>query len=442
MKKIIILCVVVLFVGLVFQPAFANESRVSIDNNIIGKVKQQPFNGTFMKTFGGIWEDMGYCVQQTNDGGYIITGYTYNYGAGYSDVWLIKTDSAGNMLWDRTFGGGKTDRGRYVQQTSDGGYIITGDSWSFGAGNSDIWLIKTNDTGSKVWDRKLGGTDQERGYCVQQTSDGGYIITGTTDSFGAGYDDVWLIKTDSTGIMMWNKTYGGIARDEAHYGQQTTDGGYIITGYTYNFGAGDADVWLIKTDNMGNIMWDRTYGGTDADSSRCVQQTTDNGYIITGKTRSFSAGATDVWLIKTDSAGNKMWDRTFGGGKDFEEGYCVQQTTDNGYIITGCLGLFAGSEGDVWLIKTDNAGNKEWDSIFGRYDGDVGYCVQQTIDGGYIITGGTDVTVDEEGDVWLIKTDEYGRSKTKTVSNNMLLLRLLERFPLLQKLIQQLQFGL
>ena len=424
MKKIIVISIIVLFVGIGFQPAFANDNSLSVD-----KVVQQPRGGTFMKKFGGIWDDSGSCVQQTMDGGYIITGTTGSYGAGNWDFWLIKTDNAGNKLWDKTFGGEKTEKGRCIQQTNDEGYIMTGITWSYGSGKGDVWLIKTDNTGNKSWDRTFGGTDIDWAECVRQTTDEGYIITGHTMSFSAGeYDsDVWLIKTDNAGNEVWNRTFGGTETDYGYSVQQTTDGGYIITGFTWSFSTDDyVDGWLIKTDSSGNMMWNRTFEGGVGNS---VQQTNDGGYIITGKKYNY-----DVWLIKTDNNGNKVWDKTF-GGTSWDEGYCVQQTSDEGYIIVGCKGLYGANEGDVWLIKTNNDGNKSWGRTFGGADYDAGSWVQQTSDGGYIITGVTDSTVYEEGDVWLIKTDENGKSRNKAVTGNMLLLRILERFPLLQRLL-------
>ena len=205
-------------------------------------------NKWFVKTFGGSGDDYGSSVHQTTDGGYIITGSTESFGSGNSDVWLIKTDSQGKEEWNKTFGGPSSEVGISVQQTTDGGYIITG------YGNNQLWLIKTDSQGNEEWNQTFGGSDYDSGYSVQQTEDGGYIITGSTKSFGNGNSDVWLIKTDSQGNEEWSKTYGESGGDYGESVQQTTDGGYIITGNTESFGSGGSDVLLIKTDPEGNTV--------------------------------------------------------------------------------------------------------------------------------------------------------------------------------------------
>ncbi len=253
------------------------------------------------KTFGGADYEYVHSVQQTQDGGYIIAGMisTSSLGEGM-EGWLIKTDSEGNKLWDKTFGGTGFGSAQSAQQTQDRGYIIAGMTGSSEAGIY-VWLLKSDSEGNKVWDKTYGRTDYNWGYSVQQTQDRGYVIAGMTIISSEAEDyDVCLIKTDSEGNKSWDKTFGGSGIDAGVSVQQTQDGGYIIAGLTESFGAGETDVWLIKTDSSGHKKWDKTFGGLEADAGFSVQQTKGGGYIIVGITGSYGAGLDDIWLIKTN----------------------------------------------------------------------------------------------------------------------------------------------
>jgi len=302
---------------------------------------------TWSKTFGGSGVDHAYSVQQTSDGGYIIAGYTPSYGAGEHDFWLVKTDSDGNEQWNKTFGGSDVDSAYSVQQTYDGGYILAGNTYSYGDDiGGDFWLVKADSEGNEEWDKTFGGSGIDVAHSVQQTSDGGYILVGRTRSYGAGENDFWIVKTDSGGNEQWNKTFGGSDHDDAHSVQQTSDGGYIIAGNIHLDGADKSDFWLVKTDSEGHKEWDKTFGGSGNDCAQSVHQTSDGGYILAGDTGSYGAGSFDFWLVKTDSGGYKEWDKTF-GGSDVDIAQSVQQTSDGGYILTGTTHSY----GDFWLIK-------------------------------------------------------------------------------------------
>jgi hypothetical protein len=370
---------------------------------LIGSVSIVSAQTSWWRTYGGTYGDGGLSVQQTLDGGYVIAGFTNSFGAGNGDVYLIKTTPSGYTLWTRAYGGTKIDLGYSAQQTSDGGYIVACITLDRVCGVS---LIKTDAQGDTLWTRTCGSTTPYDGCSVRQTSDGGYIFAA-----GSNYDgDVYLIKTNASGEILWTRTYGGTRPDWGFSVQQTADTGYIITGTTLSFGAGIYDVYLIKTNAAGDTLWTRTYGGTEYDIGHSVQQTADGGYIIAGQTGSFGAGNGDVYLIKTDASGDTMWTRTWGGTND-DLGYSVQQTADGGYIIAGStysFGAGAPDSANVYLIKTDANGDTSWTKTWGGTNRDEGYSVQQTADGGYIVAGFTASFGAGDDDVYLIKSDSLG----------------------------------
>jgi len=373
---------------------------------------------SWQRTYGGSDSDEGYSVIQTNDGGYIITGLTDSYDGDSrlglipdeGDVYLIKTDANGNLIWQKNYGGPEwspgLDEGWSIAQTNDGGYIIAGLTESYGT-IGDVYLIKTDVNGNLLWQKNYGGPKWDIGYSLALTSDGGYIIAGKTESYGAGGSDVYLIKTDVNGNLLWQKNYGGPRRDEGRSVAQINDGGYIIVGDTesrLNY----FDVYLIKTDANGNMVWQKTYGRSSYDIGWSIAQTSDGGYIIAGDT------IDGAYLIKTDVNGNLLWQKSYGGPEsDFARS--VLETKDGGYIIIGSTSSYSAiGDLDVYLIKTDSKGNMVWQKTYDDGSGseDGGWSIAKTNDGGYIITGiyGTVITgiygtgIYSTGeDVWLIK---------------------------------------
>lgn len=361
--------------------------------------------------FGQGWEKtyengVGFSVQQTSDGGYVITGYTYNSNNESRDIYLIKTDSYGDTLWIRTYGDSFTDVGHSVQQTIDGGFVITGSTYKDNSGtNVDICLIKTDSNGDIEWTKNYGGDYFDIGQSVQQTSDGGYIITGYSGSYGPT-TDIILIKTDSQGDTAWVKSYDLGWDDKGYSVQQTSDHGYILTGKCYPLNYFSYDIFLIKTDSLGDTLWIKTFGNQYDHIGYAVQQTSDGGYIVTG-TQVINTSFSDIILLKTDENGVTTWTKTYGDDFYYEIGHSVQQTLDNGYIIIG----FTNSDNfsnhfSIYLMKTDSNGDTLWTKTYGGNYSIYGYSGQQTTDGGYIITGRKNNG--NEDYIILIKTNESG----------------------------------
>jgi uncharacterized delta-60 repeat protein len=310
----------------------------------------------WQKTYGGANYDEANSIQQTSDGGYIVAGYTQSFGAGFYDFCVLKLNSDGTVSWQKTYGGAGHDYASSIQQTSDSGYIVTGITLSFGAGAYyDFWVLKLTSTGTVSWQKRYGGTSDDYANSIQQTSDGGYIVAGYTQSFGADSYDFWVLKLNSDGTVAWQKTYGGANYDDAYSIQQTSDDGYIVAGRTSSFGAGSYDFWVLKLNSDGAVAWQKRYGGADWELAYSIQQTSDGGYIVAGYTQSFGAGSYDFWVLKLNSNGIVAWQKRYGGA-DWELAYSIQQTSDGGYIVAGWTESFGVGGEDFWVLKLNSAG--------------------------------------------------------------------------------------
>jgi hypothetical protein len=315
----------------------------------------------------------------------------------------------------KAIGGKNNDGGYSLIQTSDGGYAIAGDTKSFGAGNWDVYVVKLDATGNLQWTRTIGGENEDLGHSLIQTSDGGYVIAGHTKSFGAGDWDVYVVKLDATGNLQWTRTIGGENEDLSLSLIQTSDGGYALAGATRSFSAGEDDVYVVKLDANGNLQWTKTIGGPNRDWSSSLIQTSDGGYAIAGYTKSFGVGGADVYVVKLDANGNLQWTKTIGEPAD-EVGFSLIQTSDGGYAIAGYTSSFGAGSWDVYVVKLDANGNLQWTKTIGGKGWEAGHSLIRTSDGGYAIAGTTTSFGAGGWDVYVVKLDASGNLQwTKTI---------------------------
>ncbi len=353
----------------------ADKGYIAVSNKGMLKLDSRVNEEWYLKHDSS--ESKANSVYQTLDGGYIVAGYA-KYGSGGKDFWVLKLDSNGEVVWQKIYGGPKDDEAFFIQQTADGGYIVAGYTWSYGAGERDMWIIKLDKNGSVEWQKTYGGVYSDVANFIQQTADGGYIVAG----YYRGRGFMWILKLDGNGSVEWQKVWCKNVFNEARSIQQTADGGYIVAGYTRSFTTGNGNMWILKLDENGSVEWQKTYGGEGDDQANYIQQTADGGYIVAGYTGSYGVGGSDMWIIKLDGNGSVEWQKTY-GGKYWDEAYSIQQTTDGGYIVAAIYHGQYGS-GDVWIVKLDGNGNMEWQKTCGR---GAAYSIQQTTDGGYIVAG-------------------------------------------------------
>ena len=347
---------------------------------------------TFIKEIkiGDLGISRGVTVEEAADGSYILTGYTTGKGAGGEDAFLISTNSIGETLWTKMYGGSGKDNGWAIRQTKDGGFIIVGFSNSFGAGDMDVYLIKTDSKGDSIWTKTFGGTGDEFGWDIRITSDNGFIIAAQTNSSGNGEIDAYLIKLDSDGNKIWSKTYGGAKIDRIFSVLETEAREYVAAGITYSYhsiGPNDRDGYYIKTDSNGELEWYKSFGEDGYDVGHSIALNTKGGFMITGYGESYATnGNKDVYVLKINSNGEILWTKAY-GGMESERGIKGCQTSDGGYIVVG----FIEDVWDVYLVKTNSEGEVLWTRTYGEINKkDIGYTVRETKDNGFIIIGHTE----------------------------------------------------
>ncbi|WP_299115599.1 hypothetical protein [uncultured Winogradskyella sp.] len=385
---------------------------------------------TFVKTFGGTKNDSGQAVVNTTDGGYAILGYTQSNDEDITDklnesfdYWVMKFDAQDNLQWQKTFGGSLDERGSDIIQTQDGGYALLGYSFSSdgdvteNAGSQDYWLTKLDFDGNMTWQKSFGYQGADTGISVIQTNDQGYLITGVLDVTASGGEgnssrtanrhaggDYWALKLDAFGNIEWSRYFGGNFTDTPNDVIQTNDNGFVIVGSSdsddtdISGNLGTYDFWVLRISSTGEMIWERSFGGTQIDEARAIVKTNDGNYLIAGDTRSNdnnvskNNGAADLWLIKISSDGDLIWEKTI-GGSNFDVSRALVKSQNDGFLLAGSsrsndidVAINQG-QNDAWLLKVDTNGNLKWETTVGGSNIDFTYGIAELNDGSIIAVG-------------------------------------------------------
>tara|TARA_B100001113_G_scaffold73503_1_gene57029 strand:- start:2234 stop:3700 length:1467 start_codon:yes stop_codon:yes gene_type:complete len=348
--------------------------------------------------------EVGHSIIQLQDSSFIILGSIND------DILLTKTNRLGEKQWQQSIGGSQLDKANHIQSTSDGGYIISGETQSYGSGGNDIWLIKTNQSGLMEWNNCLGTINNEQGGQALETQDGGFILVGGKTISNNGNNNVWLVKTNSQGDTLWTKSFGGTESDNGTDLLIDDNGGFVILGSTESYGNGGEDIYLIKTDINGNEEWSKTYGSGSNDRGQSLIKTPEGGYLVRYIIESFGAGNTSVGLLKVSQNGDQIWTKTIGGSYGISSN-SLQKISNGNYIMICSLFNYGYNSFNAYLLQFNETGNIIWDVTWGHRENDHGLGVLQTKDGGFVITGSTNNYGNSDqfsSDLLLLKTNASG----------------------------------
>jgi hypothetical protein len=348
-------------------------------------------------------------VQPTYDGGYIIVGTTRSFGAGGSDVLLVKVNADGDTVWTRTYGGANDDAGLSVLEVaSGGGYMVAGKTQTFGGGGDDVYLLRVDPDGDTLWTRTYGGPSDDMGKSLRRTHDGGYVIAGNTNSFGAGGTDVYLIRTDSDGDTLWTRAFGTATTERGYSVDETSDHGYIICGTRRNpVGPAAMDAYIVRVSADGESLWTKTYGVGDVNEYLFeIREISPGVYMAAGEHQEFAIPG-EAWLVRMDAAGDTVWTKWYSPGWfwDCAGASSMDLTNDGGYVLAGYAGNCEFMQQSFYIVKTDANGDTMWTSSYGGGNPDYARSVRQSYDGGYIVFGETSSYGNGNTDLYGVKLE-------------------------------------
>jgi hypothetical protein len=374
---------------------------------------------SWARSYGGSDYDYALTAFPTVDGNILLGGYTNSFGASNFDAWILKVNSSGEVIWQKILGGGGFEEIKAITSTSDGGYIAVGSTKSFGAGDYDLWILKLNSSGNLVWQKTYGGpnADFANQYdSVTPTSDGGFVIAATTFSYGNSYGDLWVLKIDGSGNVAWQKTFGGGGTDGYGSIAPSADGGYVIAGESGSYG-GFLSTMIVKLDEFGNVVWQKAYTG-NSDSifvPRAMTTTNDGGYLVAGLAGIYPSYLHDAWVLKIDGSGNVAWQKSY-GGVNKEMANAIVRLGNGSYALVGQTESFGNGSADGWILNLDGSGNILWQKTYGLGNYENTYSAVVTNDG-HLLVGGFTGSFGVQGyDAWLLKLSIDGAIGTSCVA--------------------------
>jgi hypothetical protein len=355
----------------------------------------------FQHNYGGANDEFARDGLETPNGDLYVVGSTQSFGAGQKDVYVIRTDANGKVIWTKTFGGAQDDESNAIIRTADGNLLIVGTTFSFGAGGSDVYLVKIDTTGALLWQKFYGGSGNESGEAITVAPDGNYLVNGITASSGAGLRDIFLLKIDPSGAAIWSKTYGGPLDDGGISVCNADTGDIMLFCFTDNFGAMNRDMYWMKLNAAGDSLNSKLYGGSEYEQAVSIERTNDGNYILLGHTASFGHIEHNMYALKINAGGTILWEKDY-GGTQHDGGEYGKQCLQGGYIFAGRTSSFGNHYEQMYLVKTDEGGNKQWERDLGGADDDAAYGMFETEDS-YFLVGNTRSVTNGNNDVFLAK---------------------------------------